>query len=29
MHLGYLAPTLVFGSVSALGFFLAQHKANK
>lgn len=27
MHLGYLAPTLVFGGISALGFFLAHRKA--
>lgn len=29
MHLGYLGPTIVFGGLSALGFFLAQRKANK
>ncbi len=29
MHMGYLAPTLVFGGASALGFFLAQRKARK
>lgn len=29
MHLGYLAPTLVFGGGAALGFWLAQRKARK
>jgi len=29
MHLGYLAPTLVFGGAAALGFFLAQRRARK
>ena len=29
MHLGYLAPTLVFGGITALGFFLAHRKAKK
>lgn len=29
MHMAYAAPTLVFGAISALGFFLAQRKANK
>lgn len=29
MHMGYAVPTLFFGGFSALGFFLAQRKANK
>lgn len=29
MHLGYLAPTLVFGGITAVGIFLAQRKAKK
>lgn len=29
VHLGYLGPTIVFGGITALGFFLAQRRAKK